>query len=68
MGKVTIQRSPDGPIEEVDESLPGLVKFEYPQNGGALVTEYYIDKILVHRSVTAGLVGVTGTGAAGGLG
>ena len=42
---------------EMDEK--DLVKFEYPfLEEGARVTEYYLNKELVHRSAVVGLTGL----------
>lgn len=41
---------------EMDEK--DLVKFEFPDTSGAQVTEYYLNKELVHRSVAVKLSGV----------
>ena len=51
---------------EMDER--DLVKFEYPDSSGAWIVEYYVDKVLVHRSVTVQLTGVQAVGEAADLG
>lgn len=74
MAKITIQRTPDAPFEEVDEGE--LVKTTGTDTSGAMWVEYRLSDEhsrlgnkapVVHRSATAQVSGVESVSDVGGL-
>lgn len=65
MAKVTIQRTPESPFEEVDDA--DLEKTTGKDASGAVWVEYRIEGRIVHRSVTATVTGVQADTDVGGF-